>query len=64
MVVMMMMMMEVMRRIYKQLLAISQRRSDTIDYLQSKHICTQNKTFSLFVAFVFFIFFSKHLDLV
>ena len=57
-VVMMMMtvtMMEVMRRIQRRLLAISQGRVGTIDYLQSRHICTQHTTFSLFVLFIFLV---------
>ena len=35
---MVMMMMEVMKRIQRRLLAINQGRGSTIDYLQSRHI--------------------------
>ena len=59
MMMMMMTMMEVMRRIQRQLLAISQGRVGTIDYLQSRHICTQHTTFSLFVAFLFLFSFTN-----
>ena len=54
-VVVMMMMMEVMRRIQRWLLAISQGRSDTIDYLQLRLIGIQHTTF--FYAFFFFFYF-------
>ena len=67
-VVMMMMMMVVVarRRIWRRLLATSQGRGGTLDYLQSQNI--YNKQHSLFFFFflllIFFIPFSRHLCLV
>ena len=58
----MMMIIEMMRRIQRLLLAISQGRGDTIDYLQSRHIGIQHTTF--FFLLLFLIPFSKHLGLV
>ena len=63
-VIMMIIMTVVMRRIRRRHLATNQGRGNAINYLQSRHIGIQHTTFSFLLLLLFFISFSKYLNLV